>query len=172
MPRGIYDHSNIVPWNKGRPMSEEQRMKLVIAWKRRQPFSKETRKKMSESHKKIKITWGKSISKAKMGEKNPNWKGGITPERLRIWRSEAYKLWRKTVFERDNYTCIFCNQKGGKLNADHIKPFSLYPLLRFSVQNGRTLCVPCHQKTPTYGGNSQKNSHEKYAQKILEVLES
>ena len=39
---------------------------------------------------------------------------------------------------------------GGKLNADHIKPFSLFPELRFDLNNGRTLCVECHKKTDTY----------------------
>jgi len=85
------------------------------------------------------------------GENNPFWKGGITPLRRRIYVSSEYKKWRKLVFERDNYTCQECGKVGGKLNADHIKPFSLFPELRFVVSNGRTLCEKCHKKTPTYG---------------------
>lgn len=84
------------------------------------------------------------------GEKNPMWKGGITPLNLRIRMSYQYKLWRKSVFERDNYTCQECSKIGGKLNADHIKPFAYFPLLRFELSNGRTLCVDCHKQTDTY----------------------
>jgi len=84
------------------------------------------------------------------------WKGGVTPINMLIRKSREYKLWRKTVFERDNYTCVWCNYKGGNLNADHIKPFSLYPKLRFLIDNGRTLCSPCHRTTETFGSKMRK----------------
>jgi len=73
-----------------------------------------------------------------------------------IRQSAKYKAWRTLVFERDNYTCVLCGIKNGLgktiyFHADHIKPFALYPELRFEISNGRTLCVPCHKNTGTYG---------------------
>jgi 5-methylcytosine-specific restriction endonuclease McrA len=84
------------------------------------------------------------------GEKHPNWQGGKTLARTIIRHSFENRQWRKAVFERDGYPCQFCGERGKKLNADHIKPFALYPELRFELSNGRTLCVECHKKTPTY----------------------
>lgn len=91
------------------------------------------------------------------GAKNHLWKGGISPLNKVIRSSFEYKQWRKSVFKRDNHTCQECGVKGGYLNADHIKPFAHFPKLRLSLSNGRTLCVPCHEKTDTYKGRAIKN---------------
>lgn len=85
------------------------------------------------------------------GEKNWCWRGGVTPEVIKIRRSVEGELWRKSVFERDNYTCQICGKVGGRLEADHIKSFALYPELRFDINNGRTLCKSCHIQTDSYG---------------------
>lgn len=81
------------------------------------------------------------------GENHPNWQGGITIERTKIRMSPEMKVWRKEVFERDNYTCVKCNKRGGYLIADHIKAFSKYPKLRTDVGNGRTLCKDCNYES-------------------------
>lgn len=79
-------------------------------------------------------------------EKHPMWKGGITPLNQKIRHSDEYVKWRVSIFEKDNYTCQWCGQRGGKLNADHIFPFALHKKKRLSILNGRTLCKNCHKK--------------------------
>lgn len=82
----------------------------------------------------------------KRGSLHWNWQGGKVSENNRFRQTAEYKQWRKSVFERDDYTCVICKKRGVKLNADHIKPFCLFPELRLDINNGRTLCVECHQQ--------------------------
>jgi hypothetical protein len=60
--------------------------------------------------------------------------------------SPEYTQWRTKVFERDNYTCQKCGQRGGNLNAHHIKSYAKHKKLRTVVDNGITLCEVCHKK--------------------------
>lgn len=133
-------------WMIGKKMTEKNKAAIKAAnvkggkrrgWK----VSEEGRRKM--------------VAARPRGEKCHLWKGGITPEVRAIRTSFEYKLWREAVFKRDNFTCVFCGVRGQRLNADHIKPFSVFKELRFDVDNGRTLCVPCHKATPTYGNRSR-----------------
>jgi hypothetical protein len=140
--------------NMGKIVSDETRRKMSIAGKK-YICSNKTREKLrkaglgkkqsEESRKK------RSISMLERRERHWNWRGGINKINIKIRKSLELKLWREAIFIRDNWTCLLWLKRGVKLNADHIKPFALFPELRFELSNGRTLCPPCHRKTPTYG---------------------
>lgn len=80
------------------------------------------------------------------GKDSHLWRGGVTPEIMRVRNSTDMKNWRDAVFRRDDFRCLDCRTRGGRLEADHIKPFCLFPDLRFIVSNGRTLCRKCHRE--------------------------
>lgn len=117
-------HPSTYPSNKGKKFTQEHRRKIGLANK------------------------GKSRN---IGENHWNWQGGKTSWIRRLRISKEYILWRTAVFMRDDYICQFCRKRGGKLQADHIKPLSRYPELGLAIDNGRTLCENCHRQTDTYG---------------------
>ncbi len=95
------------------------------------------------------------------GEKNCNWKGGITKLNHAIRSLLEYKKWVSHVFERDNWTCQTCHERGILLNAHHIIPFSKILINNkiksikdaekcstlWDINNGVTLCYDCHNLT-------------------------
>lgn len=109
------------------------------------------------------ICYAISVSERQKGGKSHLWLGGRTDENRILRNSAQAASWRKAVFKRDSYTCIECGQISGKLTADHIKPWALYPELRFEVTNGRTLCWPCHLRIGVPGGLVSKLVREKHA---------
>lgn len=129
-------HSNQVPWNKGKKLTEEHKQNLVDSHLRN-PTRYWLGKKRPD------MNWDRNLPK---GENHWNWRGGINSINDTIRKSVRYKEWRDAVFERDDYTCQGCGQKGGRLNADHIMPFSLFEAVRFYIENGRTFCEPCHKE--------------------------
>lgn len=138
----IAKEKNFGKWMKGRKLPKEWCEAIGKAVSKR-TVSLETRRKQSELHK---------------GVKSPFWRGGVSTENVAIRNSFEYRQWRRHVFQRDDYTCQACGIRGKTIQADHELPFSLFPLLRFEVLNGRTLCVACHRKTPTFGSNIFKLS--------------
>jgi len=160
-------------WNKGIPWSEEMKVKLSIAHKnQKSPFKGKERPEIQGINHPM---WGK-INIGSAGEKNHNWKGGITSLVIKIRNSIKMKLWRLEIFERDDFTCQKCGLRGGKLNADHIKEFSIIfsenkieslkdamsCLELWDINNGQTLCRKCHnEKTRSFLKVNWKNQHAK-----------
>ena len=97
----------------------------------------------------------------KSGENSPFWKGGISGERELFCVSQEYKDWRKAVFSRDKYTCVICGASGVSIEADHILPYADYPESRLDINNGRTLCKPCHRQTDTWGSRTRWKKYKK-----------
>jgi hypothetical protein len=153
MSKGIY---------KRKPRTEEQKKfhKKIME-------SLEVREKMRKAKLGKKQTpeqIAKRVAKI-IGDKNPAWKGGIYRLNKAVRRIFKYRQWRSDVFTRDDFTCQDCGKRGGELHPDHIKQFAeilyenqiktMQQALEceelWNINNGRTLCIPCHKKTETYG---------------------
>lgn len=72
------------------------------------------------------------------GEKNCNWKGGISFEPYSIDWTETLK---RSIRERDNYICQICSQYGNYVH--HIN----YDKKNCNPNNLITLCCSCHNRT-------------------------
>lgn len=81
------------------------------------------------------------------GESSPQWRAVLTEEE-RASRRDMHQQsqWREKVYARDRYTCQKCgDNEGGNLNAHHIEPHCRNKDLAWDVNNGITLCAPCHR---------------------------
>lgn len=104
------------------------------AYKEGTTMSLESRQKMSAA-KKGKYT----------GSSNPNWKGAQITDEVRQRRSYDAKIWREACLKRDDFKCTLCGS-AEKLHVHHILEFADYPERRWDINNGKTVCVFCHEK--------------------------
>ena len=158
-----------IPWTKGKklpPLSEAIKRKIskTLMGRKLSPEQIEgIRKRMvgnkySEGRKLSEWHIQRIIESIK-GEKNINWKGGITPLIMRIRNNFKYRQWRSDVFTRDDFTCQKCNHRGSYLEAHHseitfsdimelndIKTFEQAMACEefWNINNGITLCRKCH----------------------------
>lgn len=105
----------VSPWNRGKSYR--------AGWK----HSEETRQ---------------SLSLQKTGERNPQWKGGITREGVALRRPMAER--RQEIYARDGYTCRLCGQQSNRLTLHHVLPVWARPDLAGDDANVVSLCRPCH----------------------------
>jgi len=111
-------------------------------------------------------------------EANGMWQGGITLLGFQIRNSVRYSKWRSDIFSRDNYICQKCGATRCKIEAHHIKMFSL--IIRenaikslegaelceelWNINNGITLCKKCHKEE-----NGIQMKDNKYAIKLAQI---
>lgn len=133
---------------KGRRWNKESR----IRWgnkqrgRNRQPHTIESRRLMS------------AIAKAR----RPRVK---LDDSVALRKTFEYKVWREAVYRRDDFTCLKCRNRGGRLHPHHILNFASNPELRFEVSNGGTLCVECHKLFHKLFGK-KRNTKEQFQQFI------
>lgn len=101
------------------------------------------------------------IQKMRTGENNPNWKGGFEYQHDKR-NTPEYRVWRKSVFERDDYTCQKCGKRGHRLNAHHIHNYATNEELRFDESNGISLCEECHKDFHHINGYLNTNEKQLY----------
>lgn len=106
-------------------------------------------------------------ARAGVGKGKKHWKYNFNKtdeERILNRRYPEYIKWRKSVFERDDYTCFTCGQVGGILNAHHLDGYDKFIKLRTELSNGVTLCELCHDEFHNqYGrGNNTRKQFEEY----------
>jgi hypothetical protein len=167
MPKGVYQHKPNQGFQRGdkNPSSSTERRLQISSSQIGRKLSDEWKTNIGKSIKKLGIRppsakgkiWSKEVIMRRVESLKKTWdkKGRKVYSRPKHQGTE-YRIWRKSVYDRDNYTCQICGTIGGALNADHIKPWCLFPELRFDINNGRTLCVPCHKATDTFGPKARK----------------
>lgn len=123
--------------NKKKKVSEETKRKISKKLKGRKVWNK--------GKKGLQVAWNKNKPNLNFrGEKNPNWRGGVTPLLNVFYYYSGFRKIRKVIYERDNYTCQKCGKmcEGKEIQCHHIMP----------VRNGGsnelnnliTLCNKCH----------------------------
>lgn len=94
-------------------------------------------------------------TKGKMaGPSNPNWRGGVTSERMAGRSKPEYRAWKEAVLSAAGYQCQRCEVAAGsrcgccghivRLHVHHKVSYALVPERRYDPANGEALCEKCH----------------------------
>jgi len=138
-PRSVKWSKNIsrgkkgcIAWNKGSILKDNPKYKNIFGRK-----------------KGFKLTKAEKELRRKASLKMWDRRGRTFNSKTRMYDAKL-KDWRKDVFERDNWTCQLCGKRGGNIEAHHKKGWAKYPKLRYKLNNGITLCIPCHKKVDKF----------------------
>ena len=101
------------------------------------------------------------------GEANNKYNPNLTDEQRIMKRNyPEYVEWRKAVYERDDYTCQCCGQKGYDIQAHHKYNYADNESLRTDVDNGITLCKICH-----FAYHKIYGKHDNTTEQLSEFIE-
>ena len=132
-------------YSKGRPKTPEHRAKLAAILRQARPLvihhsSEERSAKMSASFKQLWVdpVYREKVIKTRQGERNGNWKGGITPK---CYPKGFNSQLKETIRIRDSRTCQLCGVAESELkyalavnhidhNKDNLLPMNLISLCR------------------------------------------
>ncbi|WP_230312238.1 HNH endonuclease [Paracoccus lichenicola] len=64
----------------------------------------------------------------------------------RVTSTKRWQVLRQIVLERDNWACVDCGTRRGRLEIDHIQSVRTRPDLAFDPANCAARCPSCHTK--------------------------
>ena|SRR5699024_6142198 len=109
----------------------------------------------------------------KRGKAHPTYKPEITDEERekgRFLNRDLLTKWRKTIFERDDFTCQCCFERGVTLHAHHLNGYHWDRENRYNPVNGITLCEECHTDFHNEYGR-RNNTKEQFIEYIKKVIQ-
>ena len=108
--------------------------------------------------------WGSSGENNPMyhhyGEKNPNYKGGKTPERQATYSRLEWKRLEKSALDRAKGACEKCGDKNKRLHVHHIEPLKSGGKIICDINMLAVLCPKCHSYV-----HSRRNVEGEYLQR-------
>ncbi len=89
------------------------------------------------------------LSAALQGVSLDDWQGFTPKRKQNVYKgTDEYRQWEKSVYKRDNYTCVKCGAVKGDANirlvVHHLDSYTDFPDKRIDIDNGITLCNKCH----------------------------
>jgi len=80
-------------------------------------------------------------------------------------RQKYRAAWHRIIVEGAGNACEDCGHSAefnsGELCGDHVQTVGSRPDLQFDVTNGRSVCLPCHNKRHSQGLPAKKGEPEK-----------
>ena len=149
-------YPNISKAKMGHKVTEKTREK-IRKWNKENPSEPfKGKKHTTASKKKMSDTILKGFENGRVVHNKG--KGNKSTLQNKVRELKKYIVWRTTIFERDNWTCQTCRNRGNVI-AHHIKFFAIildeYKVLNiedaekckelWDINNGVTLCPECHK---------------------------